>query len=83
MKGPIHPGELLLEELLERGFIPNDFAERYDFDPKTVLHICEGETSITQELAEMLAASLGTTSDLWLNLQRSHDEGRTPGDLVS
>ncbi|MCA9435981.1 MAG: HigA family addiction module antidote protein [Candidatus Omnitrophica bacterium] len=81
MNEKMHPGELLLEELLERGYIPNDFAEQFGLDPQVVLDLCKKESSIDSDLADKLASSLGTSSALWMNLQKSFDEKRMPGDI--
>jgi HTH-type transcriptional regulator/antitoxin HigA len=83
MKGTdrIHPGELLLEEILERGFIPSDFATRHRIDPDRVLALCKSEVPITPELARQLSLSLGTSVGLWMNLQEAYDKGRMPGEI--
>lgn len=78
---PVHPGEILLEELLERGFIPDDFAQQFGFDPKEFLLICEQSSPVTREMAQNLAESLGTTVDLWTNLQSAYNRSRNIGEV--
>jgi len=77
----IHPGEILLEELLERGMVPNDFAEKWEFDRQEILSICKRQSSITAEMAGRLSETLGTSVDLWLNLQKSYDDSKPLGDV--
>jgi addiction module HigA family antidote len=41
--------------------------------PGVVNLICNGRRGISAEMAKKLAAAMGTSPELWLNLQRSFD----------
>jgi addiction module HigA family antidote len=70
----IHPGEMLQELFL----IPLDltaakFADSIKLPVKLVEEIIEGSMDITADTALRLAKSLGTTPEMWMNMQ-SHDD---------
>jgi addiction module HigA family antidote len=73
MKNRIHPGEFLREELSERGVTQTQLAHHIGASPGVVNLICNGRRGISPEMAKKLAAALGTTPELWMNLQTSYD----------
>ena len=76
---PVHPGEILLEELLERGLTPSDFSQESGIDPDLLLNVCKRKAPVDEALATQIAKHLGTSVGLWLNLQRAYDESRNLG----
>ncbi len=66
------PGEYLRDELDERGWTVAEFARRIDRPPQAVSEILNGKKAITAETARSFAEALGTTSELWLNLQSAY-----------
>ena len=73
-KNPFHPGEILLEEFLEPGGITQaEFASRIGWTRARLNEIIKGRRGISAEAALDLAAELGTTARLWLNLQTTWD----------
>ena len=67
---PIHPGEVLLEELLG----PLDVTQRrlaisIAVPPRRINEIVCGKRRITSDAALRLTRYLGTTDRFWLNLQ--------------
>ena len=62
------PGEYLRDELDERGWTASEFAGIIDRPPQAVSEILNGK-AITAETARSFADALGTTPELWLNLQ--------------
>jgi len=68
-----HPGEILLEELEERGITQSDFAEIINRPPKTINEIIKGKKSITPETANSIAAALDTSAEMWLGMQGEYD----------
>ena len=70
---PVHPGEILRDELDELGLSPRDFAKALDLAADTVAGILDGRRSVTADTALRLARYLGTTPRVWLNLQAAYD----------
>ena len=62
-------GEYLRDELEERGWTVSEFAEIIGRPIQAVTEILAGKKEITTETATVLADALGTTPELWLNLQ--------------
>jgi addiction module HigA family antidote len=73
LKNKVHPGECLREELAERGISQSQLAAHIGVSPGVVNLICNGHRGISPEMAKELAVALGTSAELWLNLQRSYD----------
>src|SRR6185312_2127178 len=70
---PIHPGELLGEELEVRGMTQKALAEALGRPAQAVNEIIRGKKSITAETALGLERVLGSPAYLWLRLQADHD----------
>lgn len=64
----VHPGEILKEALEERGMTQRELAERIGRPPQLVSGIVNGHKGITAETALDLAEALGTSPELWANL---------------
>lgn len=65
-------GEHLADELEARGWTQSEFAEILGRPTQFVSEIVSGKKEITRESASQIAAALGTTAELWLNLQDSY-----------
>jgi antitoxin HigA-1 len=70
---PIHPGEILAEELEEIGITMNGFAKALHVPPNRITAIIKGERGITGETALRLARYFGTSPEMWLNLQSRYE----------
>ena len=71
---PTHPGEVLLEEFLRPlGLSQVAFARHIGVPVQRVNEIVKGKRGVTSETAWLLAQSLGTTPQFWMNLQSAHD----------
>jgi len=71
---PTHPGEILLEEFLEPlGVTQKTLAAHIGVPIQRVNEIVRGKRGVSSETAWLLAAALGTTPELWMNLQAQHD----------
>ena len=66
------PGEFLQAELNARGWTQFDLAEILDRPVSTLNFILTGQLAISPEVARGLAAALGTSPELWLNLEASY-----------
>lgn len=65
-------GEYLRDELEERGWTVTEFAEILARPVQVVSEILNGKKEITTETAVAIADALGTTPELWLNLQTNY-----------
>ena len=72
--GPLHPGEVLLEEFLNPLKISqHQLAIAMRVAQQKINDIARGKRSITPDTALRLAAALGTTAEFWLGLQQEYD----------
>ena len=73
-KDPIHPGEFILEEfLLPANKSQREFAEELGWTPARLNELIKGKRGITAEAALDLAQVLGTSPEVWMNLQSHFD----------
>lgn len=70
---PIHPGEVLADELAELGANASDVARAIDVPVNRITEILGGRRSITADTALRLGKFLGTGPEIWLSLQQDHD----------
>jgi len=68
---PVHPGEVLQDELEEIGLTQSGLAKHIGVLPKTVNEICRGKRGISAEMAMKLSRALGGSPQFWLNLQNN------------
>jgi addiction module HigA family antidote len=68
---PVHPGEVLQDELEEIGLTQSGLAKHIGVLPKTINEICRGKRGISAEMAMKLSRALGGTPQFWLNLQNN------------
>ncbi|HMA33774.1 MAG TPA: HigA family addiction module antitoxin [Chloroflexia bacterium] len=70
---PTHPGAILAEELQERGITASEAARALHVPTNRVTQILKGERAITAGTALRLARWLGTSAEMWLNLQTLYE----------
>ncbi len=71
---PTTPGEMLLEEYLKpAGITQVALAARMGVPIQRVNGIIAGRRAVTAETAILLSRALGTTPEVWLNLQVAVD----------
>jgi addiction module HigA family antidote len=70
---PVHPGEVLRDELDELGMSANAFAEALDVPANRISAILKGQRGVTADTALRLSRYLGTTPQVWLNLQKAFE----------
>ncbi|MDQ3693451.1 MAG: HigA family addiction module antitoxin [Chloroflexota bacterium] len=78
---PIHPGEILADELQERGVSGVQLARELHIPHNRVYQILAGKRSLTADTALRLGHWLGTGPELWMNLQSSYDLRRTEQEI--
>jgi addiction module HigA family antidote len=68
---PIHTGGMLLREFLEpRGITQRDLADGIGVPYQRVNELVNGRRGVTPSTALRLAKYLGTSAELWLDLQQ-------------
>jgi antitoxin HigA-1 len=70
---PIHPGEILQDELSELGLTASELGFILHLPAKRITQVLNGQQDITSDLALCLGEWLGTGATFWLNLQKSYD----------
>jgi HTH-type transcriptional regulator / antitoxin HigA len=73
----LSPGEFLRQELECRGWSQVELAEILARPPRLISEIVAGKRAITPETAKGLEAALGTSAELWLNLEAGYRLSKT------
>ena len=68
---PVHPGEILRQELDELGLSANALSKALCVPVNRVTMILNGQRGVSADTALRLARYFGTTPQLWLNLQKT------------
>lgn len=72
--GPVHPGEILLEEFLKPfGLSPYAAAMRMHVPRTRIERLVKGDTPVTVDTAMRLGRLFRTSPEFWLNLQATFD----------
>jgi HTH-type transcriptional regulator/antitoxin HigA len=74
------PGEFLREEIEARGWTQADLADILGCLPEQVDEIIKGKCGISPATARALAEALGTSPELWLNLDATYQRAQMPAD---
>lgn len=69
----IHPGEILGDELDALGLSAAELARLLDVPANRISQIVAGKRSISADTALRLGRYLGTSPDLWMNLQKTYE----------
>lgn len=69
-----YPGIYIKEWIYESYIYVEDFADDLGITKTELLLILDGKARITDELALKLSEVIGTSAEVWLNLQKSYDE---------
>ena len=70
---PVHPGEILGEELQELGLSANALANALGVPTNRITAILNGQRGITADTALRLSRYFGTSPQLWLSLQQAFE----------
>ena len=70
---PIHPGEILSDELAELSLTASALARQIKVPPNRISQIIQGKRAITGDTALRLGHWFGTNPQFWLNLQSQYD----------
>ena len=80
-KEPIHPGEILADELAYLGINAAQLAKRVGVPNNRIYQIINEERSITADTAMRLGLFFDTSPHFWMNLQKSYELDIVSQDL--
>lgn len=68
-----HPGEMVKDELKERGMTQKQLAAETGIKPSVLSETINGKRSVSLNVAVALEKALGIPADIWMNLQTQYD----------
>jgi addiction module HigA family antidote len=72
-RDPIHPGEFLADELEALNMTASQLAAALHVPPNRIYQILKGQRALTADTALRLSQWLGTSAEMWLNLQKLYE----------
>jgi addiction module HigA family antidote len=70
---PVHPGEILADELEALGLSARKFAGHIGVPPNAITGIINGDRGISAEMALRLGRAFATGERYWMNLQSNYE----------
>lgn len=70
---PIHPGEILADELVELNKSPTELARELHVPANRISQLVAGKRAMTADTALRLERWLGVSADYWMNLQKRYE----------
>src|SRR6266480_878855 len=70
---PIHPGEVLADELAELNTSPSELARALHVPANRISQLVAGKRSMTADTALRLEKWLGVSAAFWMNLQKRYE----------
>jgi addiction module HigA family antidote len=80
---PIHPGEILADELAEIGISLTELSRQISVPPNRVSQIIRGKRDVTADTALRLGRFFGTGPEFWMNLQKAYELDRAKIELAN
>lgn len=68
-----HPGYYINDMIEEKDLSVKAFANKLGVSESEMKKLINGDMDVSSELANKLSETLGTSKDLWLNLQNSYN----------
>jgi len=72
-ESPIHPGEILADELEEINLDVSQLATRVNISENELEQILKGQGNITGDIALKLGRFFNTGAEIWMNLQKAYE----------
>lgn len=72
MHNPAHPGEVL-REYLPKNLAIGEIASRLGVSRQALSALLNGRAGVSAEMALRLEAALGTSAEMWVEMQANHD----------
>ena len=78
MHNPAHPGAILADTVLRKdgGISLTEFSKKLRVSRVALSRVVNGRAGVSAELAIRLSAALGTSAEVWLNMQQAYDLAR-------
>lgn len=75
MHNPSHPGAILADTVLrkEGGMSVTEFAKVLNVSRVSLSRVVNERAGVSAELAIRLASALGSSAEVWLNMQQAYD----------
>ena len=70
---PIHPGEILADELMELSKSPTELARELHVPANRISQLVAGKRAMTADTALRLERRLGVSAAFWMNLQKRYE----------
>ena len=70
---PIHPGEILKDDLNEIGISAAELARQLRVPENRISEVIRGRRNITADTALRLGRWFGMSADFWMNLQKTYE----------
>lgn len=70
---PIHPGEILADELVELNISPTQLARDLQVPANRISQLIAGKRAMTADTALRLERWMGVSASFWLNLQKRYE----------
>src|SRR5438105_1481189 len=70
---PIHPGKFIADELSALNMTATELATILHVPPNRIYQIIKGTRAITADTALRLSQWLGTSAEIWMNLQKLYE----------
>jgi addiction module HigA family antidote len=74
---PLHPGEIVKDELIEgAGLSVSEAANKLGISRTALSRLLNGHASISPEMALRLSKLFNTSIEMWINIQAQYDTWR-------
>jgi len=70
---PIHPGEIVADELAELNQTPTELARELHVPTNRISQLVAGKRAMTADTALRLERRLGVSAAFWMNLQKRYE----------
>lgn len=78
MYNPCHPGTILREETLKAlNMTVTEFAKKLGVSRQAISEIINEKRGISPSMALRLSKALGTSAEIWINMQSAYDLWQT------
>lgn len=70
---PIHPGEMIKEEIEKRGISQKKLANQTGISYTVINEVLNGKRPVSTEYALLFEAALGIDAEIWIRTQADYD----------
>lgn len=78
---PVHPGEILRDELEALNLSARKFADHINVPPNAVTGLLNGDRGVSAQMALRLGRAFGTDARYWTNLQSLYETKRAEAEF--